>query len=306
MRHDLIIDVGMHRGNDTEFYLLKGFRVAGIEANPVLAQLVERRLAEYLDNGRLRIYNLAIADRIGSITLWLNDTNDDWGTTNGDYARRNEAFGTTNRPIEVPCKRFDDILDECGVPYYLKIDIEGADVLCLQALQGRELPKYLSIEADMTSFDALFADISNLWNLGYRQFKILNQGLNRHLRCPNPPREGNYVDYRFDHENLCSGLFGEETPGKWVEADRLLTQAIKLNDDERNFGINGRYIHTLWGRAYAAGRWLMRRPICWYDIHARMGTESVRVPVSSTGTSQPAGASGSDSHEEVESAVRRA
>lgn len=32
---DLIIDVGMHYGNNTAFYLKKGFRVAAIEANPL-------------------------------------------------------------------------------------------------------------------------------------------------------------------------------------------------------------------------------------------------------------------------------
>ena len=31
---DLIFDVGLHRGEDTEFYLKKGFRVVAFEANP--------------------------------------------------------------------------------------------------------------------------------------------------------------------------------------------------------------------------------------------------------------------------------
>ena len=34
MQSDLIIDVGMHTGKDTLFYLQKGFRVVAIEANP--------------------------------------------------------------------------------------------------------------------------------------------------------------------------------------------------------------------------------------------------------------------------------
>ena len=40
---DLIIDVGMSEGNDSEFYLQKGFRVVGIEADPIVyAQLCKR------------------------------------------------------------------------------------------------------------------------------------------------------------------------------------------------------------------------------------------------------------------------
>ena len=34
---DLVYDVGMHKGEDTEFYLRKGFRVIAFEADPDLA-----------------------------------------------------------------------------------------------------------------------------------------------------------------------------------------------------------------------------------------------------------------------------
>jgi hypothetical protein len=186
-------------------------------------------------------------------------------------------MGTTNQPITVPCRRFEELLDETGTPYYLKIDIEGADLLCLEALTGRELPKYVSIEADLTTFDGLFTQLSILWNLGYREFKFLNQGLNRRLRCPQPAREGRYVDFRFDRDNLCSGLFGEESAGRWHGVEHILTQARGPLRDQRNFGLNGRYANAVWGRGYKACKWLLRQPIAWFDIHARAGAESLRV-----------------------------
>jgi len=33
--------------------------------------------------------------------------------------------------VDVPAVRFETILGECGVPYYLKIDVEGLDLLCV-------------------------------------------------------------------------------------------------------------------------------------------------------------------------------
>ena len=33
----LVYDVGVHRGDDTAYYLHKGFRVVGVEANPAMA-----------------------------------------------------------------------------------------------------------------------------------------------------------------------------------------------------------------------------------------------------------------------------
>ena len=41
---DLIYDIGQHTGEDTAFYLGKGFRVVAVEANPTLAEATETPL----------------------------------------------------------------------------------------------------------------------------------------------------------------------------------------------------------------------------------------------------------------------
>jgi len=48
----LIYDVGMHKGEDTDFYLKKGFDVVGIEADPTLVVGLRERFAKELDSGR--------------------------------------------------------------------------------------------------------------------------------------------------------------------------------------------------------------------------------------------------------------
>ena len=70
MVEDLIYDVGMHEGKDTEFYLRKGFRVVAIEANPELADKVRNRLSADVESGRLTILELAISDRDGLADFW--------------------------------------------------------------------------------------------------------------------------------------------------------------------------------------------------------------------------------------------
>jgi FkbM family methyltransferase len=267
MQKDLIIDVGMHTARDTEFYIAKGFRVTAVEANPELAKLARARLANYLADGRLRIYGVAVAEHTGAVPFWINEQKDDWGTTNPEYVRRNNQQGTTSREITVHCVRFENVLDECGTPYYLKVDIEGSDLLCLKALHGRERPAYVSFEADMDSMDRVFEQFGILSNLGYRQFQIVNQGMNRHLRCPQPAREGGYVDASFD--GFSSGLFGEELPGKWMSADQAIGAARPLVRNQRYFGLNAPYSRTLWGRGYKVFKRLMGRPVAWYDIHAK-------------------------------------
>jgi hypothetical protein len=157
-------------------------------------------------------------------------------------------------------------LAQHGIPYYLKIDIEGADSLCLQALERfDERPKYISIEAALTSFDDAFSELAALWTLGYRSFKIVNQSKHKFLRCPNPPLEGDYVDYRFD--GTCTGPFGEEAPGSWMAIGDTLSRYRGLLREQKYFGGTAPLFNTPVHRVYEL---LRREPVGWYDFHAKL------------------------------------
>lgn len=69
MKPDLIFDVGMHRGEDTDFYLRKGFNVASIEANPDLVRACQNRFTAALRSGQLHIIEGAIADPLVGDTI---------------------------------------------------------------------------------------------------------------------------------------------------------------------------------------------------------------------------------------------
>lgn len=268
MAKDLIFDVGLHTGKDTAFYLAKGFRVVAVEANDALVEEASRRFADEIDAGRLTIHHVAIAEREGTVDFFVNDQKDDWGTTSLAFVGRNEALGTTHTKVEVPCVPLQRIIEEHGVPYYAKIDIEGADLLCLEAfLDFEERPEYISIEATLDCFEGVFAEFAHLWVLGYRRFKIVNQAQNHTVRCPQPALEGLYIDQRFDGH--MSGPFGEEAPGAWRDVESAMTRYRAILADQRRFGARGRYrrtpLHQLdrWRR-----RWTRREPAGWYDIHA--------------------------------------
>jgi hypothetical protein len=195
----------------------------------------------------------------------VNDTHDDWGTISREFASRNERLGTRNSVIRVRCATFQSILRAHDIPYYLKIDIEGADTVCLKALEAFEdRPRYISIEASLGSFADAFDELSLLWHLGYRQFKIVNQALNATVRCPHPPLEGVYVDYRFD--GTCSGPFGEEAPGAWMSIEETVVRFRRVLAEQRYFGAAGRFHHPVFRAAYQV---LRGEPVGWYDFHAK-------------------------------------
>ncbi len=113
MIEDLIYDVGMHRGKDTEFFLGKGFRVVAIEANLGFVEMVRHRLSGDVDSGRLTILGVAISDRAGLADFWI-DTGDG---INSSLTEDKLLPWTSTRCIRVKCETFDTILKEHGIPY---------------------------------------------------------------------------------------------------------------------------------------------------------------------------------------------
>jgi FkbM family methyltransferase len=238
MKENLIFDVGLHKGEDSEFYLKKGFNVVAIEALPHLCSFARTRLKRYIDSGQLTILNVAIADKTGPITFYMNNKESMWGTTSPEWVKRNARFGADSSEIKVDGILFNSILDKFGVPYYLKIDIEGADLLCLKALRDvQSKPKYVSIESTKTSWNDLRAEFSLFEALGYSRFKLVQQADVERQTCPFPAKEGLYIDHRFEADS--SGLFGEEAPGNWVSKKEALKMYRRIFLGYKLFGDAG-------------------------------------------------------------------
>lgn len=263
---DLIYDVGLHKGEDSEFYLKKGFRVVAIEALPALAQTTTERLHGYLDSGQLVVLNVAVAEKDGLLTFFENSGNSVWGTAYSEWAQRNQRLGQNSIKRTVQGMNFANILRQYGIPYYLKVDIEGADILCLEALKSFESkPKHVSIESTKTSWKRLREEFALLKALGYSRFKVVRQDTVTAQLCPFPAREGRYVDHNF--EDGASGLFGEEAPGEWVDEDEAVRIYRSIFFRYKLFGDDG-IVHR-----FTLAERLLRRigfvpTVGWYDTHA--------------------------------------
>lgn len=273
MRSDLIIDVGMHDGTDTSYYLAKGFNVVAIEANPNLVAAARQQFAQELGQGRLNIIGAAITDSAGTTSMAISDEMTIWSSIDPAFINRNQ--GVDYRYVDVPTIPFASVLAEHGVPYFLKVDIEGMDMLPIRALREvSDRPRYVSLESNVTSneapFDRVFDELAELWSLGYRRFKYVNQRHLPKLRVPFPPREGRYVDAHFTGHS--SGPFGRETPGRWLAIEQALVHAQLLRLAQNIGGYGGRWSHSRAGSAYIRiRRELLRRDHSWYDLHAQLG-----------------------------------
>ena len=260
MHPDLIFDVGLHNGDDTAHYLRQGYRVVAIDADPTLIEEARTQFANAIAARRLELVNVAIGPRRETAEFWICQTHSAWNSFDRSIASRD---GHTPRGIEVPCLPFRDLLERYGVPFYLKIDIEGHDRYCIQALTAPDLPDYVSFELDTP--DHTLASLRHLDSLGYTGFKLITQ--NTHTALETDPR---LVD-RLRHAMLprlqrlhlaerfpfgSSGPFGERTDGRWRTVDDVLAIATWFREGRSPLGEPGLNY--------------------WHDVHARLGSESHR------------------------------
>jgi FkbM family methyltransferase len=287
--NDLVYDVGMHKGEDSEFYLRKGFRVVAFDANRELIASCKQRLKEFLDSGQLTIVEGAIvdpsliADGSKTVRFYQNPDSSVWGTVSAEWAERNARLGMSSKVTEVVAIDFAGVMRQYGVPYYMKIDIEGCDTVCISALRGfQERPTYISIESDKTNLESLEREIDLFIEMGYGSFQAVEQSQIPVAQLPpQPAREGNYTAHRF--EKGSSGLFGLELEPEWKSKPEVMRQYRLIFLGYYLLGDSG--VLGSWrfpGARQARG--LVRRALRllthatvpgWYDTHARLADTKV-------------------------------
>lgn len=196
-----VFDFGMNNGDDTDFYLHRGFHVVALEANPALCARASDRFRAAVGQGRLKILNAAISDTPGEATFYVNLDNDHWSSLDPGWAGRDAS---RCREIAVRCVTLAELFGAFGVPHYLKIDVEGADQAVLEQMQGENLlPLYVSVED--CRFGPRYMEI--LAGCGYDGFKLVDQSCVSGLidtASGRPFPAG------------ASGPFGEDIPGEWL------------------------------------------------------------------------------------------
>jgi FkbM family methyltransferase len=276
---DLIYDVGFHRGEDTAFYLKKGFRVVAFEAHPRLAEKGRAMFADAALAGRFTMVEGAVISAEDwtagkrEVTFYINDVMTAVGSIDESLVNRFAKRGDTTRRVSVAAVDFVGCLRTLGVPHFMKIDIEGSDHFCLESLRHvAERPDFLSWELERIDISRAHSELELLVSLGYCAFQIVQQSQVPRQKVPSPSREGNDCEHRFQPGS--SGLFGAELPAnRWM--DRAATAAAY----DRNFAlVRTCGERSLLGRVPGMGRVLWNIEKCtglpligWQDTHARLG-----------------------------------
>jgi FkbM family methyltransferase len=269
--NDLVYDVGMHRGEDTQLYLSKGFRVVAFEANPNLVSACKERFADYIADNRLTIVEGAIMNDTTekTVTFYQHPVATIWGTTDAKWAERNERMGWASEKVTVDVVDFGQCISEYGMPYYLKIDIEGADMDCLATLAKFNCrPDFVSIESNKLSIEGIQTELELLTGLGFNRFKAVQQGTVARQKIYDPPLEGTAPAQVIARDS--SGLFGRELPGTWVDASRITESYRRIMMGYKLLG-NDSFVrrNPITRKIWRLLQKLSGRPLPgWYDTHA--------------------------------------
>lgn len=278
VNNDLIFDIGCNNGDDTDFYLRKGFRVVAIDADKALCDEVSKRFSAEIHSGRCEVIYGAVSERGGdTLRFYICDEQTEWNTCDPYFVQRNEKVGVKYRIVDVPTINVAELMESRGTPYYLKIDIEGADAIPLMTMVGRKnLPIYVSIEIALHDLSKGLEQIRLLKNLGYTQFNFFNQGMRRFVKAPFPALERSYA--AFDGKAMTTGLFGKELGGKWLDLSAAEKRFVGIYNrhilfrDHRLFSKDGTYGKTLIAKIYNRfRRYVLGDPVAWYELHARLG-----------------------------------
>jgi FkbM family methyltransferase len=222
-----IFDIGLFDGTDTAYYLELGGRVVAVEANPRLVERGQQRFRDEIASGRLTIVHAAISTNTAPVELTVSA--DDLGASSmfvDRVADRQPAGSFTAPGLPVL-----DLIQQYGVPEYLKVDIEGADRFCILHLTRDTRSRYLSFEIGPDVEELL----EHIRSLGYTRFKIINQVRLRELANENSLRDrvvlraGELFGVgeprrirragRFFAAGLCSGPVPWKTDGRWYSGD---------------------------------------------------------------------------------------
>jgi len=241
----LIVDVGMHRCEDTDYYLARGYRVVAVEPNPALVDLAQRRHAHAVASGQLVVLSCALTDQdLGSVEFNVSDTSQ-WSSIRTEVSTR---LGRGSKPLVVATRTLASVLREFGLPLYCKIDAAGHERVCLATLSSLpELPPFLSVQTEclgqgeVITEEAALATLRQLVSLGYRSFKLVDQSTLSVLhperrfyfakgtapekllwvikRSATVMRQRRYLG-RLQHrfQRGASGPFGEDLNGSWSDA----------------------------------------------------------------------------------------
>jgi FkbM family methyltransferase len=167
---DLVFDIGAHAGNHVRSFLALGCHVVAVEPQPDFARLLRLFFARSSD---VVVVEAAVSEVPGRALLSVSERTPTVTTLAPDWrdARAREpdfAHVRWNRRVEIDQTTLDRLIEQFGMPAFVKIDVEGSEPAALGGLTNPV--RGLAFEYLPRALDAVEASAARLAELGHYTF----------------------------------------------------------------------------------------------------------------------------------------
>lgn len=207
---ELMFDVGAHLGNRSRAWISLGGTVVALEPQEECLAFLRRF---YQGSPNMEIVPAAVGDAPGIVDLYVSSTHPTMTTTTQSWIADLESSGMSrgvrwDRRTTVPVTTLDRLIDQFGVPAFVKIDVEGAETMVLAGLS--KPVQVVSFEYFPTQIDRTLECVERLTGLG---------------------------DYRF---NYCVGERRRFALGAWVSGESIADLLKNLSPGSRSGDVYAR------------------------------------------------------------------
>jgi FkbM family methyltransferase len=141
----VVFDIGANIGTMTRVFASEGAKVIAVEPNPDCIRHIERTTSR----DAVEVLQAAVGEVNGLGVIRISDRKDKMSSLSAEWreavAKDNRDYaGMWKREITVPLITLDTLIHRYGLPFYIKIDVEGYEEHVLRGLSGR--PALLSLE----------------------------------------------------------------------------------------------------------------------------------------------------------------
>jgi FkbM family methyltransferase len=158
---DLIFDIGANEGAKTDVFLRLGARVVAIEPDDTCSRILEERFHELrIDPRPVTIVTRAVSNKVGTEEMLIDGPGSALNTMSPKWAEKlkknrgifpHKHCGLEfNQTKLVGTTTIDELIVQYGVPFFVKIDVEGNELSTLRGLH-RPVP-CLSFEVNLPEF----------------------------------------------------------------------------------------------------------------------------------------------------------
>lgn len=166
---DLVFDIGANEGNTVDIFIKYAKKVVAFEPNPELSNRLRYRFSKK----NVVVDTRAISNKSGLQNFYISDFHT-LSTFSKDWIQ-NSRFSYTsswNLELEVETTTLEDVIDEYGIPDYIKIDIEGYEFEVLTSFTRLVDKTIIAFEWSEEELYKLKLILKHLYSLGYGNFYI--------------------------------------------------------------------------------------------------------------------------------------